>query len=273
MSRIGKLTVAASLLLPLSLGGCGPKKGTASPEDYFPLIQVALAGGETAAMIGHTEAIKAKSFGGCVAASTLITAFDGAGAVLAGKLSGKIIIPGVELDVSECLALREAAPEEAEETEPEAGEENASFSSPVVVAVMTCGYAPPEEEAAEEKPAEEPAAEEPAAEEKPAEEAAEEKPAEEPAEEAEEPAVVEETLKGNPDAAALVETAAGFTMAVVLHYATKLKATNCKKGTAALGAINYVNGMIKPIADEIAEPDGMVSIPSVAIDLSECAEG
>lgn len=274
MSRIGKFTVAASLVLPFVLGGCVPKKGTASPEDYFPLIQVALAGGETAAMIGHNEAIKAKNFGGCVAASTLITAFDGAGEILAGKLAGQIVIPGVDLDVSECLALRDAG------GDAEAGEENASFSSPVVITTMVSGYGPPEgEAAAEEKPAEEKPAEgsaepaEGAAEEKPAAEAEEKPAAEEPGEVEEAADAVAAELKGNPDAAALVETAAGFTIAVVLYYATKLKATNCKKGTAALGAINYVNGMIKPIADEIAEPDGKVSIPSVAIDLSECAEG
>jgi hypothetical protein len=268
MSRIGKLSVSFLLALPLSVGACGPQKGTASPEDYYPLIQVALGGGETAAMIGRNEAIKAKSFGGCVAAEALITAFDSAGAVLAGKLGDKIVIPAVDLDVSECLALREA------EAEPEAGDENASLEGPVVIALV----APePEEKPAEEPAAEEPAAEEPAAEEPAAEEpAAEEKPAEEPAaeDEAEEAAdAVAAGLKGNADAAALVEGIAGFTLVAVLHYAAKLKAANCKKGTAAMGAINYINGMIKPISEEIAEPDGKMSIPSVTIDLSECEEG
>jgi outer membrane biosynthesis protein TonB len=278
MSRIGKLSVSFLLALPLSVGACGPQKGTASPEDYYPLIQVALGGGETAAMIGRNEAIKAKSFGGCVAAEALITAFDSAGAVLAGKLGDKIVIPAVDLDVSECLALREA------EAEPEAGDENASLEGPVVIALVAPEpeEKPAEEPAAEEPAAEEPAAEEPAAEEPAAEEpaaeepAAEEKPAEEPAaeDEAEEAAdAVAAGLKGNADAAALVEGIAGFTLVAVLHYAAKLKAANCKKGTAAMGAINYINGMIKPISEEIAEPDGKMSIPSVTIDLSECEEG
>lgn len=265
MSRIGKFTVAATLLLPLTLGGCGPKKGTANPEDYFPLIQVALAGGETAAMIGHGEFVKTKNFGGCVAASTLITAFDGANQVLSGKLQDKIVIPAVDIDVSDCLALREAPAAEGDDAE--AGDENASLYSPVTVTTMVAGYGPAESSTA--PPAEEPSSTEPPAEEAPAEEA----PAEEPA--AEESAAEEAPaeLKGNPDAAALLESISGITMMAVLHYATKLKGANCKKGTAALGALNYINGMIKPVADEIAEPDGKISIPAMTIDLSECADG
>ena len=254
MSRIGKFTVAAALILPLGLGGCVPKKGTASPEDYFPLIQIALAGGETAAMIGHGEFVKTKNFGGCVAASTLITAFDAANQVLSGKLQGKIVIPAVDIDVSDCLALRE--------TPTETGDENASLYHPIYVSTMVAGYGPAE--SSTEAPTEEAPAEEVTTEEAPAEEpAAEEAPVEEAPPE----------LKGNPDAAALMDGIAGITVMAVLHYATKLKTANCKKGTAALGAINYINGMIKPVADEIAEPDGKISVPSMTIDLSECADG
>ena len=253
MSLIGKITVPLLLIVPLTTGGCQPKKGTANPEDYFPLIQVALAGGETAAMIGRNEAIKAKNFGGCVAAESLITGFDTANQVLGAKLQDKVVIPAVEIDVSECLALREEVP---------AGDANASLHGPVVVAAMVGATAPEGESTV--APEEEPAEEAPAAEGEPA-APIEEAPA------AEEPAA--EELKGNPDVAMLVETIAGITLAAVLHYAAKLQTANCKKGTAALGALHYVNGMIKPIADEIAEPDGKVSVPSVTIDLSECAEG
>ena len=266
MSHFGKLAVGA-LILPFALGGCRPHKGTANPEDYFPLIQVALAGGETAAMIGRNEAIKAKSFGGCVAAESLVSAFDSSAQVLAGRLRGQIVIPAVDIDVSECLALRDAADVTEE------GEENASLNGPVVVVIAVAGYRAPVSDANPEgldPPSEEalPASTAPSAEEAPAEEApAEEAPAEEaPAEEA-------PTLKGHPKAAMLVETLGGITIAAVLHYAIKLQAANCKKGTAAIGAINYVGGMIKPIADELADPDGVVSVPAVAIDLSECAEG
>ena len=260
MSCIGKFTVSTALLLPLVLGGCRPTSGTASPEDYFPLIQVALGSGETAAMIGRNEAIKAKNFAGCVASESLVSAFDSANQVLSGRLRDKITIPAVEIDVSECLALREAP---AEETS--AGDENAY--APTVLDTRIAGYvAAP----AEEAPVEEAA---PAEETPPAEEAA---PAEEAPEEAapEEAAPEEETpeLKGNSDVAMLIETIAGITVSMVLHYAVKIQGVNCKKGTAALGAVNYINGMIKPIADEIAEPDGKVSVPAVTIDLSKCAE-
>ena len=107
MSRFGKIAASALIILPIALGGCRPQKGTANPEDYFPLIQVALAGGETAAMIGRNEAIRAKNFEGCVASESLVAAFDSANQILAGRLSDQIVIPAVEIDVSDCLALRE----------------------------------------------------------------------------------------------------------------------------------------------------------------------
>lgn len=260
MAHFGKLSVSILLALPLVMGGCVPKKGTASPEDYFPLIQVAMAGGETAAMIGRNEAIKAKNFGGCVAAASLITGFDGATQVLAGRIQGLIVIPAVEIDVSECLALREAA-----------GDESASFHGPGVVITKVAGDAPEAAAtpATEEKAVEEAAAATPAEAEAAPAEAGERAGAEELDELAEE---VPE-FKGNPEAAALVEAIGGITLAAVLFYASKLQTVNCKKGTAALGAINYVNGMIKPVADEIAKPDGKVSVPAVTIDLSGCAEG
>lgn len=235
MSHIGKFTVFAALLLPLALGGCKPRKGTANPEDYFPLIQVALAGGETAAMIGRNEALEAKHFEGCVAAESLISGFDAANQILAGRLADKIVVPAVDIDVSECLMLRE-------------GDESAMV--PYVHESRVAGYVAP---------------------------VAGEEEAEEAAVAGEEEAAVEapesSSLKGNEDAAVLVEAIAGITVAAVLHYATKLKDANCKKGTAALGAVHYVSGMIKPVAEEIANPDGMVSVPAVTIDLSECNEG
>lgn len=240
MSRIGKFTVSAALLLPLALGGCKPTKGTANPEDYFPLIQVALAGGETASMIGRNEALKAENFAGCVASEALISAFGSANEAIGGRLMDKIVIPAVEVDVSECLALRE-------------GDVEAEAS--VITGTVVAGYVAPAE--GEETPAEEEGAEE-------AEEEAEEAT---PAEEA------SAELKGNPDAAVLVEAIAGITLTAATHYATKLQSSNCKKGTAALGAIAYVQGMIGPIADEVAEPDGKMSVPAVTIDLSKCEAG
>lgn len=191
MSRFGKIATGTLLSASIALTGCRPSRGTANPEDYFPLIQVALAGGETAAMIGRNEALKAKSFDQCVAAESLVSAFGSAQEVLAGRLQGKIVVPAVDIDVSECLAARD-----------------------------------PDVEA----------------------------------------------YRGNPDAAVLVETIAGITVAAVQHYAMRLKGTSCKKGVAALGAVSYVKGVVKPVADEIAKPDGKVSVPSQVIDLSECGE-
>jgi len=187
-------------------------------------------------------------------------AFDSAGSALNGSLSGDVVIPGFDLDLSECLTLA-----------PKAGAENASYPT-VVVATMVCGYAPAEEAPAEEAPAEEAPAEDAT---KPAEEApAEEAPAEEadpePAAEEADPA---ETTKGNEDAAALVEGIAGVAIIAGTHYANKLKTTDCKKGTVALAALGYLSGMIKPIADEIASPDGKVSVPPVPVDMSACSEG
>ena len=260
MSRMAKTTIFAALVTSFVASGCRPNKGTASPEDYFPLIQVSLQGGEVAAMIGHNEAVKAKNFGGCVASSVLGAAFDSAGAALNGKLSGDVVIPGFDLDLSECLALREAP-----------GDENASFASPVVIATMAAGYSSAPEEAATETTEEKPAEEAVATEEKPAEEAPVEEASTE--EEAEATPTVEEVAAGNAQVAALVEGIAGIAIIGATSYANKLKATNCTKGTAALAAIGYVSGMVKPIADEIADPDGKVSVPAMPVDLSACVEG
>jgi hypothetical protein len=240
---------------------------------------VAFQGGEIAAMIGRNEAIKAKNFAGCVSSETLIAAFDSAGDALNAKALDSVVIPGFDLDLSECMALREVpAEEEAPATEAPEGE-NASFSSPVALSTMVAGYQAPAEEAPAESATEEAPAEEAPAEEAPAEEATEEAPAEEapaeeaPAEEPAEEAPVEEAMAGNEDVAALVEGIAGVAIIAGSHYATKLKATDCKKGEIAVAALGYLSGMVKPIADEIADPDGKISIPAVPIDLSACSEG
>lgn len=201
MSRINKFMVSAALCLPLLAGGCKPSKGSANPEDYFPLIQVALGAGETGAMIGRNEAIKAQNRGGCVAAESMITAFDSANQILTGSLEDKVVIPAISIDVSDCSELKGS--------DSEAPAEGAS---------------------------------------------------------------TEDALKGSQDAAVLFETLAGITLAAVKHYAARLKTANCGKGTAALGVVLYVEGMVGPISAEIADPDGKVDVPAVTIDLSECEE-
>ena len=272
MSRMAKTTLLTLLVTTVAATGCRPNRGTASPEDYFGLIQVAFQGGEIASMIGRNEAIKAKNFAGCVSSDVLLAAFDSAGDALNAKVMDNGVIHGFDLDLSECMAFREVPAEEAPvEAAPEADGDNASLPASVVVAMVA--PAPAEEAPAEEAPAEEAPAE--ATEEAPAEEApAEEPAAEEPAaEEPEETPSVEEVAAGNEGAAALVESIAGVAIIAGSHYATKLKATDCKKGELALGVLGYLSGMVKPIADEIADPDGKISIPAVTLDLSACSEG
>lgn len=259
MSRFGKISLAALVALPLAAGGCKPQRGTANPEDYFPLIQVALGGGETAALIGRNEAIKAKHFGGCVAAESLAVAFDAATQTLGGRLEDKVVFPALEIDASDCIPLR--------------GGESASLGVSVVGPTVVAGYAAPAESVGEDEAAEAEGDGTEADEAATPEEGAESDGEEETAETGDGDAEADEAspaVAGNEDAAVLVETIAGVTLAAVIHYATKLKAADCKKGTAALGAAHYVGGMIKPISDEIADPDGKISVPAVAVDLTEC---
>jgi hypothetical protein len=265
MTPFGKISLVASVALPLVLGGCRPNRGTANPEDYLPLIQVALAGGETAALIGRNEALKAKNFAGCVSAEALAAGFDAGSQVLGGRLQDKITFPALEIDVSDCLPLRPTG--------------ESAYFKPIVTTVKIAGYVATTEPAATEPAATEPAATEPAATEPAATEPAatepEEKavPVEELVDDEDLAREADPMLAGSADAALLIEAIAGVTITAVLHYATKLKTANCKKGTAALGAVHYINGMIKPVADEVAAPDGKVSVPAVTIDLSECAQG
>jgi len=185
MSRTGP-TILATVVLASSTMACRPSRASANPEDYFPLIQVAIEGGEIAAMIGRNEAIEAKNFAGCVAAETLSAAFDSAGKVLAGKLTGSPTIPGFDLDLADCMVFKPEQP------------------------------------------------------------------------------------SGEPDAATLVQGIAGVSLAVARHYAERIKGTDCRKGTAALAAVAYVEGAVTLVADEIAAPDGKLSVPDSPIDLKAC---
>lgn len=237
--------ISLTLALPVVLGGCGPKRGTANPEDYYPLIQVALAAGETAALIGRNEAIKAGNFGGCVSAESLAAGFGAAGQTLGGRLRDQVVFPALEVDVSDCLALR------ANEAQ-----------TPVVVSTKIAGYvSDPESEEDAESSASEDAEEDLEAEETES----------EAAESLTEPESFDAVSQDTSDAAVLVETIAGVTLVAVLHYANKLKTANCKKGTVAMGAVHYVNGMIKPIADQIANPDGKISVAAVTVDFLDCS--
>lgn len=106
MTRLSKMMGAAALVALVFGAGCKPQRGTANPEDYFPLILVAMDGGKTAAMIGRNEFLGAGNFAGCVSMETMIMGFGGVGDVLAGKMNDKVVIPGFDLDLADCLALR-----------------------------------------------------------------------------------------------------------------------------------------------------------------------
>jgi len=184
-----KKMAATACVLGLTIGsfGCKPKKGTANPDDYFPLILVAMESGKTAAMIGRNEAIDKKNFAGCVTSEVLISATDAAGEALMGHLGGTVTIPGIDVDLSDCMPLNPKDPKGAEES-----------------------------------------------------------------------------------VGMIVEQVVGVALGLGSHYAAKLETSDCKKGKAALGAIAYLQGLVGPIADEVSNPDGVFTIPSVEVPLSAC---
>lgn len=110
MLSFGKIIGVCVLAAPMLVGGCKPSRGTASPEDYYALIKLSLDGGKVAAMIGRNQAIEDKNFAGCVASDVLAMGLDSAEQVLSGKMAEAPVIPGFDLDLSECLALKTAAP-------------------------------------------------------------------------------------------------------------------------------------------------------------------
>lgn len=100
------------------LSGCSPKKGTANPDDYYPLILAALDGGRIATMIARNEFLAKGNFPGCVSMEAMIAGFSATGDALAGKLQDQMVIPGFELDLAECMALREENPAGNQEVGP-----------------------------------------------------------------------------------------------------------------------------------------------------------
>ena len=112
------LRVSVAFVLLGALGastGCVPDKGTASPEDYFPMVIVGLELGKSGAMVARNEAIAKENFAGCVTADVLGEAFGGASEVLSGKLAGAVTIPGIDLDLTDCMAFNPNEPKSNEE--------------------------------------------------------------------------------------------------------------------------------------------------------------
>ncbi len=104
MPHFGKLAVAFAAMILTS--GCAPKRGTASPEDYYSSARLTLEGGRVAAMIGRNQFLAEKNFMGCTVSDVLASAIKSGEEVLQGKMTDAPVIPAFELDLSECLAIR-----------------------------------------------------------------------------------------------------------------------------------------------------------------------
>lgn len=70
----------------------------------------------------------------------------------------------------------------------------------------------------------------------------------------------------------LIDSWAGTAIKQAKFFIDKLEATNCKGHKGGLAALAYVEQVLDPIVEEISEPDGKLSLPAVAIDLSACEE-
>lgn len=104
MPHFGKFAVALAATILTS--GCAPKRGTASPEDYYSSARLSLEGGRVAAMIGRNQFLAEKNFTGCVASDVLASALASGEDVLRGKITDAPVIPAFDLDLTDCLALR-----------------------------------------------------------------------------------------------------------------------------------------------------------------------
>jgi len=62
------------------------------------------------------------------------------------------------------------------------------------------------------------------------------------------------------------------TLDLVAYYVDKLKAEDCVGATIAATGIDYLNGTVDPIINEIMTPTGHVVITGIPIDLSGCDE-
>lgn len=68
----------------------------------------------------------------------------------------------------------------------------------------------------------------------------------------------------------LVDSWAGSVLKTTLFYLERLQGTNCKGYQAGVSAVEYVEGVVDPIVNEIDSPDGKISIPAVPINLAAC---
>lgn len=92
----------AVLLIAVVLAGC------AGTPDYLPLIDAGLLGGEGITQAGKSLAVERKDVAGCFVTCALLTTLASAKEAVDGWLrtpSGPGVIPGVDIDLAECVAL------------------------------------------------------------------------------------------------------------------------------------------------------------------------
>jgi len=80
----------------------------------------------------------------------------------------------------------------------------------------------------------------------------------------------EDAKKVNDQVLQIVVEIIGNALDLVRYYVKKLVETDCVGATIGVAAIDYVHGMLQPIADEIMHPNGQVQVAGVQIDLSPC---
>lgn len=111
MARFTKILPLLACGAAVLATGCKPTGSVKSPDDYIPFVAMALEGGSTAALVGENEAKAKGAFGACVATSVTGTAFSTTSDALVSYSPKTPQIPGVEVDVSDCLEFAPNDPE------------------------------------------------------------------------------------------------------------------------------------------------------------------
>ncbi len=96
MKRLTLILVALALL-----------SGCAGTQQYLPLIDAGLLGGEGITQAGHNLAIRDKNVAGCYVTSSLMTALATSKSAVDGWMTppGPGVIPAVSINITDCVAL------------------------------------------------------------------------------------------------------------------------------------------------------------------------
>jgi hypothetical protein len=79
-------------------------------------------------------------------------------------------------------------------------------------------------------------------------------------------------VPADPNTAAMVEGLVGVGISMARSYAEKVKLVSCEQGAVVVASLDWLAGMTRPIADEVANPDGVLAVPSVTVELEECVD-